>query len=91
MSKYKITDNDKGLKIEISEIAGEQQQLLGEFQKCQQGQCTCPTDEYKKLEGMELKQNDEGIQIQLIVKADEKFDKEEITRCLDYTTQKSKK
>ena len=90
MAKYKIIDQEKGLKIEVKDIEGQEQQLLGEFQKCQEGQCSCPTDEYKKLDSMEVEQKDGGIEIKLKAKEDQILDKEEISRCLEHTTKTSK-
>ena len=78
MAKYKIIDQEKGLKIEVKDIEGQEQQRLGEFQKCQEGQCSCPTDEYKKLDSMEVEQKDGGIEIKLKAKEDQILDKEEI-------------
>ncbi|HKJ26316.1 MAG TPA: hypothetical protein VJ965_01645 [Anaerolineales bacterium] len=90
MKKFEITETDKGLNIEVKASAGQEQQLLDEFQKCQQGQCSCPTDEYKKLEKMDLDMKDGEIQIQLTAKQDQKFNREEITRCLEHTTNSQK-
>ena len=33
MAKYKIIDQEKGLRIKVEEIEGQEQHLLGEFQK----------------------------------------------------------
>lgn len=91
MAKYKIVEDKQGLKINLTDIAGEEQELLDELEKCQQGQCSCPTDEYKKLDSMELEQKEGSIKIQLTAKSDQTLDKEEITKCLEHTTKNSKK
>lgn len=88
MGKFKIIESDTGLEIEVSAKAGEKDLLLGEFQKCQQGQCTCPTEEYKKLEAMAVELDDGFIRIQLTPKEFQAFDKFEIARCLEHTTRK---
>ncbi len=91
MTKYKIVEDEQGLKIKLTEMAGEEQQLLDEFEKCQQGKCSCPTDEYKKLDSMALELKEGQIEIQLSAKTDQKLDKEEITKCLEHTTKIAKK
>lgn len=91
MPKFQIDEDKQGLKIKLTEIEGNEEQLLTEFQKCQQGQCSCPTDEYKKLETMALDHKDGTIEIQLTAKSDQKLDKEEITKCLEHTTKVSEK
>ena len=86
-----MIETEKGLKIEVRAAAGEQEQLLSEFQKCQQGQCSCPTEEYKKLDSMDLDVSDGAINIQLTAKESESIDLLEITRCLEHTTKKDAK
>jgi len=91
MRSYKITETDKGLKIEVRAQDAEKDQLLSEFQKCQQGQCTCPTQEYEKLDTLDLEITEDQINIQLIAKERSFIDRDEIARCLDHTTEKVKK
>jgi len=91
MPKYKVTENDKGLQIKIEDLDGRKDQLLSVFQECRQGTCACPTAEYKKLESMDLDHQGEEIQIQLNARAGQIFNKDEIERCLDHTTQEIEK
>lgn len=88
MGTYQIKQTEEGLKIEVKAPTEGQELLLSEFQKCQEGQCSCPTEEYKKLAAMELDVSDEVINIQLVAKDSETIDKEEIARCLEHTTNK---
>ena len=60
MEKEIKADAD-GLNIEITEIQGKEKQLLEAFQECQEGRCSCPTNEYSKLESLEIKQTDGRI------------------------------
>lgn len=89
MSTYEISQNSAGLAIEIAGVGKQQEQLLAAFGECQQGQCSCPTDEYKKLEAMEVVPGEGEISIQLRPKAGTDFDISEITACLNYTVSKS--
>ena len=86
VGKYQITETEEGLKIEVKAIGEAQEQLLSGFQKCRQGQCNCPTEEYKKLDAMNLNITQETIHIELVAKKSEAFDIVEIARCLDHTT-----
>lgn len=88
MRFFKITETDRGLEIEVHAEAEEKNQLLGEFQKCREGQCTCPTQEYEKLEAMDLEVMDQQINIHLVAKERMSIDQNEIARCLEHTTQK---
>ena len=54
MARYRVEDQPQGVAIQVTEVAGRQQQLLEAFQECQSGHCTCPTDEYQKVAGMQV-------------------------------------
>jgi len=61
---------------------------LQTFGECREGQCSCPTDEYKKVEWMNVEESGDAIKLRLEAKDGEKFDTSEIAACLDYTTKK---
>ena len=89
-TRYQIDESaDSGLGIEITGVAGKQEQLLAAFGECQEGQCTCPTDEYRKVEAMEVMATSDRIDIRLKPKPGAQFDPAEITACLDYTIDKT--
>jgi hypothetical protein len=46
MARYRIDDEDASVSIEVTDVAGQEQELLEAFGECQAGQCSCPTDEY---------------------------------------------
>jgi hypothetical protein len=85
---YRIREDESGLSIEVEGVGTKQAELMLAFGECQEGQCSCPTDEYKKLASMDAKQSGDSIKLRLEAKAGEKFDASEIAACLDYTTQK---
>lgn len=89
MAHYRIKETESAVSIELTDVAGEQEQLLGAFAACQAGQCSCPTDEYQKLAGMDIQQGEDEIRLELEPKPGEKFDLSEIAACLDYTTAKT--
>ncbi len=81
----KIKTTEKGIEIDVKDLEGRKDQLLEAFQECSEGRCTCPTEEYKKVEAMEIKGGDDNIQLSITAKDDEKIDTAEIEKCLDYT------
>jgi hypothetical protein len=86
MARYRIDENEEGVAIQVTEASGHRQKLLDAFQECQSGHCTCPTDEYEKVQSMEVAAGDDEISIRLKAKAGTRFDIDEISDCLDYTT-----
>ena len=85
MTTYEINPNSAGVSIQIAGVGEQQEQLLEAFSRCQQGQCSCPTDEYRKVESMEVLPEEGEISIQLSAKAGTDFDIGQITACLDCT------
>jgi hypothetical protein len=83
--KYKVEEKDNGINIEVSESSGKQDKLLESFQECQEGRCTCPTQEYSKLESLEIEKDEDTIRLRLKSKPGSEFDKAEINKCLEYT------
>ena len=59
--------------------------LLQAFQECQEGHCTCPTQEYSKLDAVEIATDEDTIKLKLKSKPDVKFDMSEIGNCLEHT------
>lgn len=86
--KYKIESNDNEVNIEVSEAKGKQEKLLEAFQECQEGRCSCPTQEYSKLDSLEIEHNEDTIRLKLKSKPDEHFDETELNKCLEYTKEK---
>jgi hypothetical protein len=78
----------QGIAIELTDIAGRQEELLAVFEECQSGHCTCPTDEYQKMTGMDVASMDDEIVLRLAAKPGARFDVDEISACLDYTVSK---
>jgi uncharacterized protein (DUF433 family) len=87
MAHYRIDENDESkVLVELVEAGDHQDQLIEAFGECQAGQCSCPTNEYDKLESMEVEQGEGVIRMRLEPKPGEKLDKSQIAACLDYTT-----
>ena len=85
MTRYTISANDDSVAIELTGIAGHQNQLLQAFGECQEGRCSCPTNEYEKVAAMDLQPDEDRIAIKLRAKPGMTFDTNELSACLDYT------
>ena len=83
--KYKVESAENEVNIEVTETKGKQDKLLQAFQECQEGRCTCPTQEYSKLDSLEIESDEDTIKLKLKSKSDVKFDESEIGKCLEYT------
>jgi hypothetical protein len=55
---------------------------------CQEGKCDCPSDEYKKLQDLDIKSSANEIVLSLKAKKDKTFDKKEVEKCVDYIINK---
>ncbi len=79
---------EKGIEIDVTDVEGKRDQLLEAFQECSEGRCTCPTNEYQKLETLEVIEAGDGIQLSLRARPHEQIDTAEIEKCLEYTKQR---
>jgi hypothetical protein len=85
MTKYTIDTDGSSVAIELTEVAGRQAGLLEAFGECQEGRCSCPTDEYRKVATMDVRPTGDRIAIRLEEKPRMSLDASEIAACLDYT------
>jgi len=88
MARYRMEQGPQGIAIELTDVAGRREELLAAFEECQSGQCTCPTDEYQKMAGMDVGSTDDEIVLRLAAKPGARLDVDEISACLDYTVSK---
>jgi hypothetical protein len=89
--EFRLKSTPEGVSVVITEVAGRQAELLEAFQGCQSGTCTCPTDEYGKVNGMEIGATDDEIALRLRAKPGAKLDAHEIATCLDHTIAQTEK
>ena len=82
---YTIKQTQDGIAIKAQVPAGQQHQLLEELQKCANGQCSCPSPQYGKLESIDIARDASGVSVDLKAKAGETIDEADIARCLDHT------
>lgn len=89
--KHKINETESGLDISINVTEDKKKKILEAFQDCQEGRCSCQTEEYKKLASLDVKHNDGNIELHLKSKDGTKLDKTEIDKCLKYTKMQAAK
>ena len=89
--KYEVSTSQNGLTINIEVPDKRKEKLLEEFGNCQKGKCSCPTEEYRKLESLSVESSENNISLILKPKADQSFDINEINKCLNYTMEKVRK
>jgi hypothetical protein len=87
---HEVGKRNDGLDIMITDVEGKEGQLLEAFQECQEGRCSCPTNEYKKLESLRVEVGDGRIDLRLTAKSGQALDETEIERCLDYTEKQTR-
>ncbi len=87
----KIKKTEKGIEIDVTDLEGKKDELLGAFQECSEGHCTCPTEEYKKVAALEVTGGKDEIQLSITAKDDEVIDTAEIEKCLEYTKKRVSK
>lgn len=87
-TSYQIHEDESGLSVEVERVGSKKGELLQTLAECKEGQCSCPTDEYKKLAWMNVEESGDAIKLRLEAKVGEKFDTSEIVACLDYTTER---
>lgn len=86
---YEINSQKERTTIKIQTGDLSKDVLLEEFGKCQNGTCSCPTNEYEKLEQIQISEDADKIDLVLTPKTDEQLDVSEIENCLDFTLGKS--
>ncbi len=80
-----IKKTENGIQIDVTNLEGKKDQLLEAFNECSEGRCTCPTNEYQKVQKLDIAGSEDAIQLTITAKPDEQIDTAEIEKCLEYT------
>ena len=80
-----IKKTENGIEIDVTELNGKKEQLLEAFQECSEGWCTCPTNEYQKVQKLDVIGSEDAIQLSITTKPDQQIDTAEIEKCLEHT------
>jgi hypothetical protein len=87
--KSKFIKKTDGLEIEVSDVRGKVSQLIEAFSECAEGRCSCPTEEYTKLESLQIEHAPGNITLRLKVKEGLQLDELEIERCLAFSEERA--
>ena len=87
--KHVIKSDSAGLSIQVSEFAGKEEGLLAAFQQCREGRCSCPTNEFSKLDSLEIENAAGRISLRLRARKGQQFDTAEIRKCLDHADEQA--
>jgi len=83
--KYTISNRDGGIHIDVTGVRDGSEQLIDAFTKCREGRCSCPTQEYEKVEAIEIQQSGESIHVSIRVREGEIIETGDIEQCLQHT------
>ena len=83
--KYKVTSSDGAVDIDVSDASCNKEELINAVQKCADGKCLCPSQEYDKVESILIDDTGSDIQISIKPKDGENIDKNEVEKCLEFT------
>jgi hypothetical protein len=78
-----IKSNQSGSSLIVNlENVSDKNAVLETIQGCADGNCACSTDEYQKVETMQILPGPDSIQLNIEVKAGEVIDPNCISECL---------
>lgn len=83
--KYSVAGNKSTLRIEIESDGEKQHKLMEALQECAEGRCTCPTNQYEKLQAIDIAPGAKALNVTLTAKPGEAIDRAAIDKCLEYT------
>lgn len=85
--EFKIDNQGQRVDIKVTDLADKQAELLAAFQQCQAGTCSCPTDEYTKVDSIDIQTNLDDIHLILNLQSGKEVASAKINDCLHYTEQ----
>ena len=83
--RYEVEEQASGVEIRVSETGGHTASILRSMQTCQAGSCGCPSDQYDKLDAMDVDEGSDEVTLRLRPLPGERLDIEQIEACLEYT------
>ena len=78
---HTITKKDNQVFIQIQ---SPKEKTIESIQECKEGRCSCKTEEYKKMEKIEMEEKKENLSITLTAKEGEEINTSEIEKCIQY-------
>lgn len=86
MTKFDVAPDAQGFQIKLLGVGENQSQILESFGACATGDCACSTDEYKKVDSMDIATAGDTITVTVKTKEGETVDPSCVTDCLTEIT-----
>ena len=83
--KTRIVRQKDGIEIQVGQTGSHTDELMAALKECQEGRCSCPTQEYDKVESLRIERSQEGIALTVKAKTGKRIDVREIEKCLEHT------
>ena len=82
MANPRITTTPEGLQLRVDAVGDARAELLDLLSSCADGACACASDEYQKVESMQVEPDELGITVSVRTKPGEAIDPSCVTECL---------
>ncbi len=89
MTNISIIPGVDGVKIELIGVGADKATMLETFAGCADGSCECSTEEYAKVESMQVNDLGDDITIDVRTKAGETIDTACISDCMTFVQDKA--
>jgi hypothetical protein len=83
--RYNIAQDGEAVEIHVQDAGERGPQVLASLQECQEGRCSCPTDQYDRLASIEVGGGDDELTVHLTPRPGEHLDPDALRACMDYT------
>ena len=83
--RYQIRHTDRGLLVEVRDLADDEERLVDAIGACREGRCDCPSEEYLKLGRVDVERRPEGLRIRLEARPGMRLDETQVDRCLAHS------
>ena len=87
--KYELHSSPEGATIDVVASGEEREVLVEALTGCSQGRCFCDIGEQCKLDGIDIEQAGDHIEIVMHARPGEEFDCSKIGICLDVAARKA--
>lgn len=89
MTTFNVIEASDGVTIQLTDVGVEKATLLETFAGCAGGTCECSSDEYEKVESMQVNDLGDNITIDVHTKPGETIDTACIRDCMTYVQDKA--
>lgn len=85
MTTVSITPAEDGVTIQLFGVGADRAMLLDTFAGCADGTCACSSDEYGKVQSMDVQSDGDAITISVTAFPGQTIDPSCISECVDVT------